>query len=88
MTLIDIFGYIAAMLTTTAFAPQAILTWKTRSVDGISLGMYSMFTLGVTLWLIYGVLIQAWPVVAANTITLFLASFILGMKIRYRARGK
>jgi hypothetical protein len=42
MTLIDLFGYIAAMLTTTAFAPQALLTWKTRSVDGISLGMYSI----------------------------------------------
>ena len=88
MTLIDLFGYIAAMLTTTAFAPQAFLTWKTRSVDGISLGMYSMFTLGVTLWLIYGVLIHAWPIVAANAVTLLLASFILVMKIRYGARDK
>jgi MtN3 and saliva related transmembrane protein len=63
--------------------PQAWLTFRTRDVSGISLGMYSAFTLGVALWLAYGVALRAWPVVAANTITLALALAILVMKLRY-----
>lgn len=83
MPLSELIGYAAAILTTTAFIPQAWLTWKSRRVEGVSLGMYSIFTLGVALWLAYGVLIGAWPVVAANAMTLLLATFILSMKIRY-----
>jgi len=52
--IIELIGYVAATLTTLAFAPQAWLTWKTRQTDGISLGMYAIFTSGVALWLIYG----------------------------------
>ena len=84
---IDLVGSAAALLTTIAFVPQAWLTWKTQSVEGISLGMYSIFTLGVALWLLYGVLLGAWPIVAANTITLLLSGFILVMKLRSRVRG-
>ena len=76
-------GYVAAFLTTASFVPQAWLTFKTRDVRGISLGMYSAFTLGVALWLVYGVLIQAWPVVIANTITLALAASILWMRVQF-----
>jgi MtN3 and saliva related transmembrane protein len=76
-------GYLAATLTTCSFAPQAWLTFRTRDVRGISLGMYSVFTLGVALWLLYGVLTSAWPLVIANAVTLALASVILGMKLRY-----
>lgn len=74
-------GYSAACLTTFAFVPQALLTLRTRNVSGISLGMYAAFTLGVGLWLAYGVALGAWPIIAANTVTLGLASFILGSKI-------
>ena len=63
--------------------PQAWLTFRTRDVRGISLGMYSVFTVGVALWLVYGLMMGAWPIVAANAVTLALASVILGMKIRY-----
>ena len=63
--------------------PQAWLTFRTRDVRGISLGMYSVFTFGVALWLLYGVLMGAWPIVLANAVTLALASVILGMKLRY-----
>ncbi len=84
MPLSELIGYAAASLTTTAFIPQAWLTWKSRRVDGVSLGMYSIFTLGIALWLAYGVLIGAWPIIAANAMTLLLAVFILSMKIRYR----
>ncbi len=79
----DAIGYLAATLTTAAFIPQAWLTWKTKRADGVSLGMYSIFTLGVALWLIYGLVIGAWPIVVANAITLALALFILVMKLRY-----
>lgn len=77
-------GSVAAMLTTGSFVPQAWLTFKTRDVSGISLGMYSAFTVGVTCWLVYGLLLGAWPVVIANAITLALAAAILVMKLRYR----
>lgn len=76
-------GTLAAMLTTIAFIPQAWLTWKTRRADGISLGMYSIFTSGVAMWLLYGLLLGAWPVIIANVVTLGLALFIIGMKLRY-----
>ena len=79
----DAIGYLAATLTTAAFIPQAWLTWKTKRADGVSLGMYTIFTLGVALWLIYGLVIGAWPIVVANAITLALALFILVMKLRY-----
>jgi MtN3 and saliva related transmembrane protein len=79
----DFVGYVAATLTTIAFVPQAWHTWRTRSTHGISLGMYSTFTAGVACWLAYGILLGAWPIIAANVITLALALFILAMKLRH-----
>jgi MtN3 and saliva related transmembrane protein len=76
-------GYAAAFLTTCSFVPQAWLTFRTRDVRGVSLGMYTVFTLGVALWLVYGLMLAAWPIVMANGITLALAGGILLMKIRY-----
>jgi MtN3 and saliva related transmembrane protein len=80
----ELIGYAAAILTTGSFVPQAWLTFRTRDVSGISLGMYSVFTGGIALWLIYGVAMGAWPIIAANAITLTLAASILVMKLRYR----
>jgi len=80
----ELIGYLAAILTTCSFVPQAWLTFRTRDVSGISLGMYSVFACGVALWLTYGVLLDAWPIVIANGITLALAVCILFMKLRYR----
>jgi len=85
MSLTDLLGYAAASLTTASFIPQVWLTFKTRDVSGISLSMYSAFTLGIALWLGYGLLIEAWPVVIANVITLALASSILWMRLRFSA---
>lgn len=79
----DVIGALAACLTTASFVPQAWLSVRTRDVSGISLGMYSVFTVGVALWLAYGWLLDSWPMVIANTITLALALMILGMKLRY-----
>ena len=84
MNWIDSVGSVAAFLTTASFVPQAWQTFRTRDVSGISLVMYSLFTLGVALWLAYGILIMAWPIIIANTITTSLALMILLMKLRYR----
>lgn len=81
--LTSIIGFIAATLTTVAFVPQVIGVWRSRSAAGISLGMYGMFTLGVALWLIYGVLIYAWPIILANCVTLLLAGAVLVMKMKF-----
>ena len=85
-TLTDWLGYTAATLTTSAFVPQAWLTFRTRDVSGISLGMYSVFTVGIALWLGYGLMLQAWPIVVANTITFALSACILVMKLRLGRR--
>jgi len=82
----ELIGYVAACLTTVAFLPQAMLIWRSRRTDGISAGMYAIFSTGVVLWLLYGVLIRAWPVVVANSVTLALNLWILGMKLRFGPR--
>jgi MtN3 and saliva related transmembrane protein len=63
MNLIDWIGSVAAILTTASFVPQAWQTFRTRDVSGISLSMYSLFTTGVALWLVYGILMEAWPII-------------------------
>ena len=80
---IDLLGYSAASLTTIAFVPQARLTWRAKRAHGVSLTMYALFTVGVALWLCYGIVVGAWPIIIANIITLTLAIFILVMKLRY-----
>jgi MtN3 and saliva related transmembrane protein len=79
---IEIIGYCAAFLTTIAFLPQAIQSWRTRDLSGISAGMYSLFTLGVGLWLVYGLIIEKWPLILANAMTFALALSILVLKLR------
>ena len=86
MSLSELIGYLAAALTTCSFVPQALHTFRTRDVTGISLGMYSVFTVGIALWLVYGLALAAWPIVVANAITLVLAGTILGMKLVYGVR--
>jgi MtN3 and saliva related transmembrane protein len=82
----DLIGYAAAFLTTVSFVPQVWLTLRTRDVSGVSLGMYSLFTLGIALWLIYGLIQRSWPLVGANAITLLLALTVLVMRLRYGGR--
>ncbi|OHX35230.1 glutathione synthetase [Methylomonas sp. LWB] len=78
----EFIGYLAAMLTTLSFLPQAIMTIKTRDTGSLSLGMYSMFTLGVLMWLIYGVYLRNVAIIAANAVTLVLAASILLVKLQ------
>ncbi len=80
---IDWLGSAAATFTTASFIPQAWKVWHTRHTADISLGMYALFTLGVGLWLAYGILLTAWPIIIANCITLLLAGAVLVMKLKF-----
>jgi MtN3 and saliva related transmembrane protein len=75
-------GYLCAALTTIAFIPQAIKVYKTKQTEDISLGMMSLMTAGVGLWVVYGFLLNAIPVIVANVLTFILSLYILIMKIK------
>ena len=84
----DWIGYAAATLTTASFLPQAVLTLRTRDTRGISLAMYSAFTAGVALWLLYGLALGQWPIIVANAVTLALAATILLTKLVVERGGR
>ena len=79
----ELLGFAAAALTTGAFVPQAVKTIKSRNTSDLSLAMYVIFTIGIVLWLLYGLRIGSWPMICANTVSLGLAATILGLKLRY-----
>lgn len=81
---IQLLGMLAGVLTTVAFLPQVIKTWKSRSAKDLSLGMFSIFCLGVLLWLIYGLLVEDLPIILANSITLILAMTLLVFKLSFK----
>ncbi|MGB5397735.1 MAG: SemiSWEET transporter [Gammaproteobacteria bacterium] len=82
----EMFGYLAALFTTSAFLPQAVMTLRTRDTHSLSLSMYSLFTTGVIFWLLYGVYKQDIAIMAANAFTLLLASPILFIKLQNTLR--
>ncbi len=79
----EIVGLVAGAATTASFVPQVVHTWRTKSVEDLSLRMYLLLTAGMALWLIYGLHIGSLPVIVANAITLVLAIAILMMKLVY-----
>ena len=85
---VDIFGYFAAILTTTAFLPQLIKTLKTKKADDVSLTTLIMFIIGVLSWIIYGYKIASTPILIANLITLILNLLILISKIYFSKQLK
>ena len=84
MNLFESLGYLAAILTTIAFFPQVIKIYKTKETKSISLAMYIVFTLGIFLWLVYGIHLKSIPMILANAITLLSAIYILWMKVKYK----
>ncbi|HEY4340353.1 MAG TPA: SemiSWEET transporter [Steroidobacteraceae bacterium] len=82
--MIDLVGFAAGIFTTIAFIPQAWHSWRTRDLSGISLRMYGLFTLGVSLWLIYGIAVRSLPITIANAVTLLLAGLVLSLKLHHR----
>lgn len=83
MSLETLIGMLAGILTTIAFVPQVLQVYRSRSAKDISLGMYAIFVSGVLLWLVYGCMIGAMPVIVANGVTLLLAAAILIGKLRF-----
>ncbi|MEL6862364.1 MAG: SemiSWEET transporter [Pseudomonadota bacterium] len=81
-------GLCAAILTTTSFLPQTLMVIRSGNTDGISVIMYSMFTIGVSCWLAYGVVTQTAPIVLSNTVTLCFAITILSLKLRSIAQNR
>ena len=81
---IDLFGFLAALLTTIAFLPQLYKTWKTKSADDVSLIMLILFIIGLFCWIIYGLKINSVPILVANIITFIFNFSILILKITYR----
>jgi MtN3 and saliva related transmembrane protein len=82
-TLITAIGFAAAALTTLAFLPQAVKSWRSRSTSDVSLGMALLLVTGIVLWLAYGLLRADLPIIAANAVTLVLAGSILVSKLRF-----
>jgi len=81
---IEILGYFAAFCTTISFLPQTIKTIKTKDTSSLSLSMYVFFYIGITAWFIYGYVIDNYPVMIANGVTMILAGIILVMKLKYK----
>jgi MtN3 and saliva related transmembrane protein len=81
MQLSESVGYLAAAATTISLVPQALKVIKTRDTHSISLGMYVLFSTGVILWLVYGILMKASPIILANAVTLFFTAIILFYKL-------
>lgn len=85
---IDALGYVAASLTTLSFVPQALKTLRSGDTAAISLRMYLLFTSGVALWGIYGLLRGDGPLIVANAVTLVSAGLILQSKLRAVLAGR
>lgn len=84
--MIEVIGLMAGVLTTTAFIPQVLKIYRTKSSKDISGRMFSLFTAGIVLWLIYGILLRSLPLILSNLLTLALVLTIIALKIRYRER--
>jgi MtN3 and saliva related transmembrane protein len=80
---IELIGALAAAITTLCWVPQALKVIRTRDTRSLSLIMYVMLTLGIGLWLVYGVMIGSWPLIGANVVTFVLVVIILAMKLRF-----
>lgn len=83
---IEIIGFIAAILTTSAFIPQVYKTWKSKDVEAISLSMFLVMFIGVILWLVYGIYMNSLSMLIANSITSSLILVIIILKIKFRKK--
>lgn len=79
-----VIGLIAGTITTASFLPQVIKIWKTKSTKDLSLGMFIFISLGMGLWIVYGLLVNSLPVIVANLVSLVLCLTIIAFKIKYK----
>lgn len=80
----NLLGIVAGTLTTIAFVPQVVRIWRTRSTHDISMLMFGIFSLGVVLWLLYGIAVGSWPIILANLVTLVLSLTVLYFKLVHK----
>lgn len=88
MDAVTLLGLVAAGCTTVAFLPQVVKNWRTKSAGDLSFGTFGLFTVGVVLWLVYGVMIGNAPIVVSNVVTLTLNVANLGQMLYYRRSGR
>ena len=81
-----ILGYVAGALTTMSLLPQVMKMWNTKSARDVSLGMFLIFSVGISLWIAYGVSLHSMPIIIANTVSLLLGFIVLGMKLKFNGR--
>jgi MtN3 and saliva related transmembrane protein len=86
LTSVDWVGLLAGALTTIAFVPQAVKIWMTKSADDVSYLMFGIFSVGIVLWLAYGIALGAMPIIVANVVTLVLSVLVIALKVRYSGR--
>ena len=84
MNRLDALGFLAGTLTTIAFLPQVIRAWRTGKTDDLSMAMLVIFSTGVAVWLVYGLLLESPPIIATNSVTLIFVLLIMGIKLRNR----
>ena len=82
-SIVELIGYSAGVLTTLAFVPQVVKSWRSKSVGDLSFLTLGAFTVGVFLWLAYGIALRSAPVIAANATTLVLSGLLVGLKLRH-----
>lgn len=83
MTPVSLIGSAAALCTTGAYIPQLVKTWRSRRAAGVSGPMFALLMLGTALWLAYGILKTGWAIMAANAVSLALASAVMALKLRH-----
>lgn len=83
MDFVNLLGSVAGILTTTSILPQVIKTWKTKSAKDLSIAMIYLLAAGVLLWIVYGILIRAYPIIIANSVPLVLVTTLIALKMRY-----
>ena len=81
---VEIIGFIAGIITTAAYLPQVYKIWKTKKTDGVSLFMYLVMFIGISLWLFYSLIIDRPSLILANTVTLLIVSTIIYFKIKFK----
>lgn len=86
-TVANLVGAAAALCSMASFTPQIVKIWRERDAASISLRMYVVTVTGFSLWMVYGILIESWPVIGANTVCLTLSATVLALKWRFSRRG-
>jgi MtN3 and saliva related transmembrane protein len=87
LTPVDWIGLFAGSLTTVSFVPQVLKIWLTKSADDVSYLMFGIFSVGIVLWLAYGIALGAVPIIVANIVTLVLSLLVIALKVRYARRA-